>query len=94
MNDNTLYIDAHLAAFFDAAEIIVGDGAAHARRADPARLDSLLAQLDPSSTRQRLVIDFETGGLRRIALQIGDSERAFEVFATHVQGPQDQGTTH
>ncbi|MDP1649583.1 MAG: hypothetical protein Q8M01_15475 [Rubrivivax sp.] len=91
---DTMNIDAHLAAFFEAAEVIVIDGTAHAQRVNPGQFEALLAGFDPGTVQRRLVIDFEPGGLRRIALQIGDADRAVQVFQTTVQGPTDVATAH
>jgi hypothetical protein len=80
-------IDRVLTNFFEAAEVVIADGLAHARRLDPHRVDALVAEMDPHRLERRLLIDFKPQGRYRVALQLGDEHRAVEVFSTTVQGP-------
>ncbi|MDP1647420.1 MAG: hypothetical protein Q8M01_04365 [Rubrivivax sp.] len=87
-------IDSSLSAFFEAVQAIVDDGTAHAHRANPGQFEALMSSFEPTRVQRRLIVDFLPGGLRRIALQIGDADRAVQVFQTTVQGPTDVATAH
>lgn len=88
----TTPIENHLAAFFMGAEALIDDGLHHARQDDPHRFHTVAKEFDEGKARRQLVVDYMTEGRARVSLLLigtqGGEERAIEMFATTVQGPQ------
>lgn len=88
----TTTIENHLAAFFMGAEALIGDGLHHARQDDPHRFATVGQGFDGGKARRQLIVDYLSEGRARVSLLLigkqGGEERAIEMFATTVQGPQ------
>lgn len=84
--------EAAVNALCHAAELVIEAGAEFARADDPHRFATLPREFDGGKARRRLVLDYLAEGRIRVALQLigtqGGEERAAELFATTVQGPQ------
>ncbi|MEO8022095.1 hypothetical protein [Polaromonas sp.] len=88
----TTPIEIHLEAFFTSAEAIIDDGLHHARQDDPHRFHTVGREFDGGKARRQLTVDYLPEGRMRLALVFigtrAGEDRAVEMFATTVQGPQ------
>lgn len=79
------------AALCALADVVIGEGAELARQDDPHRFGTLAREFDGGTARRRLVMDYQPGGLIRIALELHGTRDAaphlVELFSTTVQGP-------
>ena len=95
--DAQIAANPHAALCF-AAELVIADGAAHARQDDPHRFATLAREFDDGKARRRLVVDYLAGGQVRISTLLHGTERGepkvVELFSTVVQGPADCGAAH
>jgi hypothetical protein len=87
---------AALHALLEAADVVIACGAQHARADDPHRFGSLPREFDRGEAARRLVIDYQTGGRVRVAMELhglqGGEHRVAELFGITLQGPVDEGT--